>query len=405
MITYSYTAKDKLGQTVAGTMDANSDMEVAEALHKRELIILSVEQAKEKAAKKGQGKYSSANIKLDDLVIFTRQLATMIDSGIPLVHALTILSEQVENRDLKEVIMMANHDIDAGISFCDALAKHPKVFTELYINMTRAGESSGMLDEILDRLATYLEKSAALARKVQSSLVYPAVVISMAILITAVLLLKVVPTFKGIFDVLGGQLPIPTQILIAISDMFRHYFLFTVGGLVLFIFMLKKYINTKNGRYFFDNLKLKVPVLGELFRKIAVAKFSRTFSTLVKSGVSVLSALDIVSKTSGNKVVEEAVTSCSRAVRDGESISKPLLKSKAFPPMVCRMISVGEQTGQLEKMLGKIADFYDEQVDSATSALTSLIEPLVIAFLGIVVGGIVIALFLPVFKISQLIAH
>ncbi|MDO8662084.1 MAG: type II secretion system F family protein [Candidatus Omnitrophota bacterium] len=405
MINYNYTAKDKSGQTVTGGMEANSDVEVADALHKKELVVISIEQAKEKGTKKAQGKYNSGNIKLDDLVIFTRQLATMIDSGIPLVHTLGILSEQVENKDLKEVVVMVSRDIEAGISFCDALAKHPKVFSELYINMSRAGESSGMLNEILDRLATYLEKTAALTRKIQSSLVYPAVVVGMAILITSVLLLKVVPTFKGIFDVLGGQLPLPTRILIAISDLFRHYFLFTVGALVVLIFMFKKYINTEKGRYKLDDFKLKLPVLGELFRKISVAKFSRTFSTLVKSGVSVLSALDIVGKTSGNKVVEGAVISCSKAVRNGESIAMPLLKSKAFPPMVCRMISVGEQTGQLEKMLGKIADFYDEQVDAATSALTSLIEPLVIAFLGIVVGGIVIALFLPIFKISQLIAH
>ena len=404
MINYNYTAKDKHGQTVVGTMEANSDADIADALHKRELVVISIEQAKDRAAKKSQGKYSTSDIKLDDLVIFTRQLATMIDAGIPLVHALDILSEQVENKSLKEVVMQISHDIEAGISFCDALAKHPKVFTELYINMTRAGESSGMLDEILDRLATYLEKSAALNRKIKSSLVYPAAVVSMAVLITAVLLLKVVPTFKGIFDVLGGQLPLPTRILIAVSDMFRNYFLFTVGVLIALIFMIKKYINTERGKYNFDGLKLKMPVLGELFRKIAVAKFSRTFSTLVKSGVSVLSALDIVAKTSGNKVVEGAVINCSKAVRDGESIAKPLLKGKVFPPMVCRMISVGEQTGQLEKMLGKIADFYDEQVDAATSSLTSLIEPLVIAFLGIVVGGIVIALFLPIFKISQLIA-
>jgi len=402
---YNYSAKDKNGQTVVGSMEANSDTEIAEALHKQGLIVLAIEPTKEKATQKNQGKYNSSRIKLDDLVIFTRQLATMIDSGIPLVHCLNILSEQVENKDLKEVVMLVSRDIEAGISFCDALAKHPKVFSELYINMTRAGESSGMLDEILDRLASYLEKSAALIRKVQSSLVYPAVVVSMAILITSVLLLKVVPTFKGIFDVLGGQLPIPTQILIAVSDLFRNYFLYTVSALVILIVMLKKYINTDKGRYQFDNFKLKIPVLGELFRKIAVAKFSRTFSTLVKSGVAVLSALDIVGKTSGNKVVEGAVVSCSKAVRDGESIAKPLLQSKVFPPMVCRMISVGEQTGQLEKMLGKIADFYDEQVDAATSALTSLIEPLVIAFLGIVVGGIVISLFLPIFKISQLIAQ
>ncbi|MFA7653340.1 MAG: type II secretion system F family protein [Candidatus Omnitrophota bacterium] len=403
MTKYNYTVKDKNGYTLSGYLDAASEAEAAEALHKKELIVLSVEQAKEKAAKtssKGKGK----KVKLDDLVVFTRQLATMIDAGIPLVHALGILGEQVENPDLRDVVVMVRKDIEAGMSFCDALAKHPKVFSELFINMARAGESSGMLDDILERLASYLEKSAALARKISSSLVYPAVVISMAFIITAVLLLKVVPTFKGIFDTLGGQLPLPTQALIFISDLFRKYFLFLVIFLAGLIFLFKKYISTEKGRYNFDSAKLRAPILGELFRKLAVAKFSRTFSTLVKSGVSVLSALDIVSKTSGNKVVEESVLSCSKAVRDGEPIAQPLLKSGVFPPMVCRMISVGEQTGQLEKMLTKIADFYDEQVDAATSALTSMIEPLVIAFLGIVVGGIVIALFLPIFKISQLLA-
>jgi type IV pilus assembly protein PilC len=226
----------------------------------------------------------------------------------------------------------------------------------------------------------------------------------MAILITAVLLLKVVPTFKGIFEVLGGELPLPTQILILISDTLRHYFLQVLGLLIILGFVLKRYINTGKGRYNLDRKKLDTPVLGPLFRKLAVAKFARTFSTLVRSGVTILNALEIVSKTSGNKVVEQAVSNCSKSVRDGEPISQPLLKSGVFPPMVCRMISVGEQTGQLEKMLSKIADFYDEQVDSATAALTSMIEPLVIAFLGIVVGGIVISLFLPIFKISQLIS-
>jgi len=401
---YNYTAKDKDGYTLNGALEANSESEVAEALHKKELIVISVEQAKDKTAKarfKGKGK----KVKLDDLVIFTRQLATMIDSGIPLVHALVILSEQVENPDLKEVVVVVRQDIEAGMSFCDALGKHPKVFSELFINMVRAGESSGMLDDILERLATYLEKTAALARKIGSSLVYPAVVVTMAFIITAVLLLKVVPTFKGIFDTLGGKLPFPTQVLIFVSDLFRKYFLFVVFALVGIVFLFRKYIATEKGHYKFDQVKLKAPILGELFRKLSIAKFSRTFSTLVKSGVSVLSALDIVSKTSGNKVVEEAVLNCSKAVRDGESIAQPLLKSGVFPPMVCRMISVGEQTGQLEKMLTKIADFYDEQVDAATSALTSMIEPLVIAFLGIVVGGIVIALFLPIFQISKLIAQ
>jgi len=227
----------------------------------------------------------------------------------------------------------------------------------------------------------------------------------MAILITTVLLLKVVPTFKGIFEMLGGQLPVPTQILIAVSDALRHYFLIVVGVFIVLAFLFRRYIGTEKGRRNFDRQKLKVPVLGQLFRKVALAKFARTFSTLVKSGVAILNALDIVAKTSGNKVVEETVLSCAVAVRNGEPISRPLAKSGVFPPMVCRMIGVGEQTGQLEKMLSKIADFYDEQVDAAVAALTSMIEPLVIAFLGIVIGSIVIALFLPIFKITQLVAH
>jgi type IV pilus assembly protein PilC len=399
--TYEYAAKDKNGNTITGTIDAVSELEVADLLHKKDLIVVSVSQTKKKADKaKTRGK----KIKLDDLVIFSRQLSTMIDAGIPLVHALGVLVEQTENHNLKDVVVTARHDIEAGMSFCDALAKHPSVFSELYINMVKAGEESGTLNDVLDRLATYLEKSAALARKIRSSLAYPVVVVSMAFLITAVLLIKVVPTFKGIFDTLGGKLPLPTRVLIMVSDLFRNYFIFVVGLFIFAGFIFKRYIKTEKGRYNFDMHKMKFPVLGILFRKLAVAKFSRTFSTLVKSGVSILNSLDIVSKTSGNKVVEEAVLNCSRSVRDGEPIYKPLSKSGVFPPMVCRMISIGEQTGQLEKMLSKIADFYDEQVDAATSALTSMIEPLVISFLGIVIGGIVISLFLPIFKISELIS-
>lgn len=402
MITYRYIAKEKNGRTLTGMLDADSESEAAELLHKKDLIVVSVSQAKAGAVKPaGKGK----KIKLDDLVVFSRQLATMIDAGIPLVHALGILSEQIENKDLKDVVAAVRRDIEEGLGFSEALSKHPAVFSDLFINMARAGETSGTLEEVLDRLAAYLEKTAALNRKIKSSLVYPAVVVVMALIITSILLLKVVPTFKGIFEVLGGKLPLPTQILIGVSDLFRHHFLFLLGLLIIFGFSFKRYINTPKGRYNLDLNKLKLPVLGPLFRKMAVAKFSRTFSTLARSGVSVLNALDIVSKTSGNKVLEEAVMDCSKAVRDGEPINKQLAKSGVFPPMVTRMISVGEQTGQLEKMLTKIADFYDEQVDAAASALTSLIEPLVIAFLGIVIGGIVIALFLPIFKITQLISH
>lgn len=403
MNSYQYRAKDIKGQTITGIIQAASEAEVVDILHKKELVVVSIETAKTAAAVKS--KRSDKKVKLDDLVIFSRQLATMIGAGIPLVNALGILAEQIENENLRIIIGNVRSDIEAGMSFSDGMARHPAVFSDLFVNMAKAGEASGMLNEILDRLATFMEKQAALNRKITSSLVYPAVVVSMAFIITALLLLKVVPTFKGIFESLGGTLPAPTQVLIFLSDLLRKYFLYTVLALGIALYLFRSYLKTEKGRYRFDRQLLKLPVFGLLLRKLAVAKFSRTFSTLVKSGVTVLSALDIVSKTSGNKVVEEAVVNCSKSVRNGEPISKPLAKSGVFPPMVTRMINVGEQTGQLEKMLSKIADFYDDQVDSAAAALTSMIEPMVIAFLGVVIGGIVIALFLPIFKISQLMSR
>jgi len=399
MNTYQYIGKDKNGHSVSGILDGSSENEAVELLHKKELTIVSIKQTQKKASNASGG-----GIKLDDIVIFSRQLATMIDAGIPLVQSLGILGEQIENKGLKSVVLVVRQDIEGGMSFCDALAKHPNVFSELFVNMSRAGEASGTLDDVLDRLASYLEKTAALNRKVKSSLVYPEVVISMAMVITTILLVKVVPTFKGIFEMLGGQLPLPTQILIGLSDAVRKFFVLFIISLGVFAFLVKKYISTEKGRFKFDSLKLKIPVVGELFCKVAVAKFTRTFSTLVKSGVSIMNALDIVARTAGNKLVEKTVLDCRESVRNGEPISMPLSKSRVFPPMVCRMIGVGEQTGQLEKMLSKIADFYDEQIDAAVSAMTSMIEPLVIGLLGIIIGGIVIALFLPIFKISELIA-
>ena len=393
---YRYTGKDKSSHTVIGILESASETEVADILHRKDLIVVSIEQVKKKALKAKDKK-----IKLDDLVIFSRQLATMIDSGVPLVQSLGILVEQIEKKNLRDVVIAVRQDIEAGMSFYDALAKHPAVFSELFINMTKAGEASGTLNDVLDRLATYLEKTSALARKIRAALVYPAILISMAILITAGLLLKVVPIFKEIFASFGGTLPLPTQILIQASDLLSRYFLIFAVLLVIFGFLFKRYIGTEKGRYNFDAQKLKIPAIGKLFHKVALAKFSRTFSTLVKSGVAILNALDIVGKTSGNKVIEEAVLDCRKAVRDGELISRHLSKSKVFPPMVWRMIGVGEQTGQLEKMLSKIADFYDEQVDAAVTGLTSMIEPIVIAFLGIIIGGIVISLFLPIFKITE----
>jgi type IV pilus assembly protein PilC len=401
MATYQYVAKERSGQTVSGILEAGTESEAAELLHNKSLIVISIKQSKKKVvALRGEKR-----LKLDDLVIFSRQLATLIDAGIPLVQSLGILGEQIEKKEFRNIINNVRQDIEAGMSFCDALAKHPKIFSDFFVNMAKAGEASGMLDEVLDRLSSYMENIASLNRKIRASLVYPAVVMSMAVIITTFLLVKVVPTFKGIFDMLGGQLPLPTQILLGISEVVKHYFLIAVGVAFVISFLFNRYINTDRGRYNFDSFKLRMLVLGPLFRKVAVAKFSRSFSTLVRSGVAVLNALDIVAKTSGNKVVEMAVMDCRDAVRNGEPINKTLSKTGVFPPMVCRMIGVGEQTGQLEKMLTKIADFYEDQVNAAVAGLTSMIEPLVIAFLGVVIGSIVISLFLPIFKITQLISR
>ncbi len=401
MPNYQYTAKNKSSETVTGMVEAVDEAEVLQLLHKQGLAIISVKVTK-KAASVPKG--SKTKVKMDDLVVFSRQLATLIDSGIPLVGALGILIDQVENPGLKAVVTSIRRDVESGLSFCESLARHPKTFSTFFINMVRAGETSGMLDDVLERVASYLEKTAVLTRKVKSSLVYPAVVITMSIVITAFLLLKVVPTFKGIFEMLGGNLPLPTVILITMSEMLQKAFLFVVISFIALGFAFKKAIATEKGRYMFDKAMLNVPVLGILFRKVAVAKFSRTLSTLVKSGVSILDALGIVAKTSGNSVVEEAVNNSLTAVRDGEPIASPLAKSKVFPTMVTAMIGVGEQTGKLETMLTKIADFYDDQVDAAVSGLTSMIEPLVIGILGIVIGGIVVALFLPILQITQLIS-
>ncbi len=400
MPTYRYVAKENSGKTVSGVMEYSDKSLLIEALRKKGLVIVSINETKKKKMTA-----ASKKVKLDDIVIFSRQLATMVDSGIPLVQALDILYDQIEKPNFKQVVATIRDDVEVGSGFSEALMKHPAVFSPLYINMVKAGESSGALDDILDRLAAYLEKANALQRKVKSSLVYPAVVVTMAFLITLVMLLKVIPTFKGIFSMLGGTLPLPTRILILVSDTLRSMFIYVAIGAGIFVFAIKKYISTPKGRNVFDRSILNLPVLGPLFRKLAVAKFTRTLSTLVKSGVPILVALEIVGKTSGNTVIEKALEGVRASIKEGENIADPLAKSGVFPPMVVRMIHVGEQTGELEKMLGKIADFYDDQVDAAVSGLTSLIEPLIIAFLGIVIGGIVIAMFLPVFKMTELLAH
>lgn len=404
MPAFRYAAKDSSGRAVAGVLESSDERALANLLRQQQLIVISIRPETQKA------KFSLAylgfggRIKLSELVLFSRQLATMIDSGISLVQALEILTEQIEHPGFKKIIGEIKKDVSAGSTFHEALAKHPRAFSPLFVNMAKAGESSGALDDIMERLATYLEKTESLVRKVRSALVYPTVVSVMAVLITLVLLLKVVPVFKSIFADFGGKLPLPTLILLAISDFLIHYFFVWFGLLVIGLFLIARFFKTQAGAILLDNYKLNMPVFGTIFRKVAVSKFSRTLATLVKSGVPILSALEIVSKTAGNRVIEKAVNNVRVSIREGESISEPLMKSKVFPPLVVRMISVGEKTGELEKMLSKIADFYDDQVDATVSGITSLIEPLVIAFLGVVIGSIVICMFLPIFKLSTLVS-
>ncbi len=401
MSLFKYTAKDQGGRNVTATLEADNEHAVVATLRKRGLVVLDVSEEVSSAAaiKKGKRKVKGA-----DLVVFNRQLATMVDAGLPLIQALTTLADQADNPSLKFVLEDVVASIEQGANFSEAISAHPRVFSSLFINMVRAGEVSGTLAEILDRIAAYMEATLALKRKVKSAMIYPIIVSSMAVIITSVLLLKVIPVFGGIYDSFGAALPLPTQMLLNLSDFLRAYFPFAVGTGIVGIFMLRKYIKTEAGAMRFDKFKFNLPVFGPIFRKVAVSRFTRTLSVLVKSGVPILSALDIVSKTSGNKLVERAVDSAMEEIKKGENIAGPLAASEVFPPMVTKMISVGEESGKLEVMLSKISDFYDSQVDAAVAGLTSMIEPLLIAFLGIVIGGIVICMFLPIFKLSQVVS-
>lgn len=401
---FSYTAKDKLGHTLKGEIEAHDKSQALDALRGKGLLILKLEKVKGGGAKKplfpfgGGGKVS-----LDDLVVFSRQMATMTGAGITIVSSLDILAEQADKAGFKKTLKEIRDSVNTGASLSDAMAKHSVVFSPLFVNMVRAGESSGTLDVVLDRVASYLEKTNALQKKVQAALVYPAVVTMMAVGITLVMILKVIPVFKDIYAGFGAALPGPTQFLINLSDIMRHYTIFLVAAIAGIVIGIKWYVNTEKGRYMIDGMKLKLPVVGTLMRKVSISKFTRTLSTLVKSGVPILSALEIVAKTAGNVVVEKAINNVRDSVREGENIATPLEKSGIFPPLVTRMVAVGEKSGELEKMLTKISDFFDDQVDATVSGLTSLIEPLIIAFLGIVIGGIVICMFLPIFKISTIV--
>lgn len=401
---FMYVAKESNGHTVKGEIDGADKKHVLDLLRSKNLLILKLEKSIEKKVFfSGKKFFSRKKVKMEELVVFSRQMATMTSAGITIIGSLETLMEQGSNVQFKKVLREVKDAVNTGASFSEAMSKYSDVFSDYFVNMVKAGESSGMLEDILDRIASYLEKTNSLRKKIKSAMIYPAIVTLMALSITLVMIIKVIPVFKEMFSGFGAKLPVPTQILINVSDVSRKYFGIIAIVVICAVVLLKVYAATQKGQLLLDRIKLKLPVFGTLFKKVAVSKFTRTLATLVKSGVPILSALEIVAKTSGNLVVENAIYKAKESVREGETITEPLEKSGIFPPLVIRMIAVGEKSGQLETMLSKIADFSDEQVDVVVDGLTSLIEPLIIAFLGIVIGGIVVCMFLPIFKMSTLI--
>ena len=400
MAQFEYTAKNATsGQILKGTMDVPTRDEVIAFIRKNRMILVSVREAPTQLSFKLPG----GGVKTRDVVIFTRQFSTMINAGLPLVQSLSILAQQTENKTLKDITKAVVYDVEAGNTLADALAKHPKAFSGLYVNMVAAGEAGGILDTILMRLATFLEKNDALVRKVKGAMVYPAVIVTVAIVAVAVLLVFVIPTFSSMFASVNMELPLPTRIVIGASDLLTRWWWAIIVGAVLLVLGIRSYYRTPNGRKNIDGLLLRAPVLGDLLRKSAVSRFTRTLGTLISSGVSILDGLEITAKTAGNRVVHDAVMQSRQSIAGGETIAGPLQTSGVFPPMVISMISVGEQTGGLDEMLTKIADFYDAEVDVAVSALLSLMEPVMIVVLGVIVGGMVVAMYLPIFDMVNAI--
>lgn len=398
---FQWSGKTTRGAIESGEITAVSKEEVIAQLRKKNITPTLINE--KKAAKKlfggGGGKVTDK-----DIVIFTRQFSTMIDAGLPLVQALDILSTQVENKALARVLTQVKDDVEAGSTYADALKKHPRVFTDLYANMVAAGEAGGILDTILNRLAAYIEKAMALKKKVKGAMTYPIIVTVIAVLAIAVIMIFVVPTFATMFASMGGTLPAPTLIIINMSNFIGGWGgLITAGLITGLVMFLKQFRRTEKGQFITDSILLKLPIFGVLSNKVAVAKFTRTLGTLTSSGVPILDGLEITAKTAGNKVIEAAIMEVRRAVTGGKTLAEPLSKAKVFPPMVTHMISVGESTGALDAMLSKIADFYDEEVDTVVENLTAMMEPLLMVFLGGTVGFVVIAMYLPIFKMGALV--
>src|SRR5262249_24259634 len=399
MPSFVYVAREtNTGREIRNSVEAATEQAAIAALLNRNLLVVSIQERIGKKGRTGGGK-----VALQDLVIFTRQLATMVDAGLAMVQSLQALAEQCPNKVMRDVIRDVCTRVEGGDSFSEALQKHPKAFSRLYVSMVSAGEKGGLLAEILARLATYLENTARLRKKVKSAMMYPAVVTFVAITITIFLLVKVVPVFGEIFSGFGAKLPAPTQFLIDLSDWLKRNLFFLLPAVGFMIYGWLAYIKTKNGREFWDRTRIKLPIFGHIAHKICLARFTRTLASLICSGVPILEVLSIVANTCGNVVMEKAIRIAMTDIEKGDGISNALAKHPVFPTMIIRMMTAGEQTGKIDSMLERIADFLDEEIETVLAGLTSLIEPLLIVFLGVVVGGIVICMFLPIFKMSDII--
>ena len=406
MGTFAYVGRNRSGAVKKGELSAKTRDEAVDQLRRQNVVVTSLE---EKSGKAGGFDISSllgSGLTDKDLVVFTRQFGTMINAGLPLVQCLEILSTQSENKLLRETVGEVKTQVEAGSTFSDALRKFPKVFDDLYVNMVHAGEVGGLLDTILTRLAKHIEKAMKLKGQIKSAMVYPSAIIGVAVTVISVLMVWVIPIFAKMFNELSGGkvgLPGPTQLVIDVSNIFQSYWYVMIGAVVATVFAIKKYRATPQGRMNIDKLLLKIPVVGDLIRKASVAKFTRTLGTLISSGVPLLEGLLICAKTSGNKVIEEVLINARVSISGGKTIAEPLAKSEVFPKMVTHMIAVGESTGALDAMLGKIADFYEDEVDQAVASLTSLLEPVMMVVLGVVIGFIVIAMYLPIFQMANAI--
>lgn len=403
MAVFTYSGRTRTGQTINGEMEAPNREAVVAQLRRQQVMATAVMPKARDIDLKVPG--FGAKVGDRDLALVTRQLATMIDAGLPLVQCLDILAQQQE----KKIFQKALHDIrmavEGGSTFSASLKRHPKIFSTLYTNMVEAGEAGGILDTILNRLAAYIEKAMTLKKRIKTAMFYPGTIVTVAVVVVIFLLIYVIPTFEQLFEGFGATLPLPTVIVLEASRIVRAYILVMLAGGVAAMVGLRFYYRTPGGKLAIDKLLLRLPVFGPLIRKVAVAKFTRTLGTLVSSGVSILEGLDITARTAGNKVVEEAVLKARTTIAQGKTIAEPLQASGVFPVMVVQMIAVGEQTGALDRMLNKIADFYDEEVDVAVAGLTSLLEPLLVIFLGVIIGGVVIAMYLPIFKLISVVGN